>query len=139
MVGCMSDPKRTEDPYTVDLDARLCGMIAHRKSLGLIVRDYNSSVSTVKYRNVKSGVVVTNIVVGSPSDREDIRIGDAVTRINGEKIYSAEHFSKLLRNSIDELTLTIVNSDGEQTISVKKQVVSMYMDGCSYRYRIPKG
>ena len=63
---------------------------------------------------------------------------DAITKVNGNVVYSSDHFSKLLYESLDRVELTIVNSDGVKNVVLSKMVVSKYMDGCTYRFRVPR-
>ncbi len=68
---------------------------------------------------VEEGSVVLEVVPGSPADRAGMQPGDIVVAIDDEPITSAEDLLAVLRGRDpgDEIELTVVRDDGEETLS----------------------
>lgn len=90
----------------------------HRGMLGVNIQ--NLTDDTVKALDLKdkTGVLVSNVQVGSAAEKAGIKRGDIITAINGEKIED----SNVLRNKVagtmpgTEITLTVVRDGNPQDL-----------------------
>lgn len=78
------------------------------------------SITTNRASNdqgISKGVTVREVISGSGAEKAGIEVGDVITHINGEKVSKASDLSDKVQNHKigEEVTLTIVKSDGSQT------------------------
>ncbi len=61
------------------------------------------------------GVLITHVTEDSPADFADMEFGDIILSVNGSKLKSSGHFSRLIRkqNPGDKITLQVIH-DGKQ-------------------------
>lgn len=82
--------------------------------IGVTVRD----VDTADSKDPKAGVVIEDVVSGSPADKAGMKTGDAITEFDGERVRSTVQFTRLVRETPDGRGVTAVLSRGGQRITV---------------------
>jgi serine protease Do len=82
--------------------------------LGVTVRDVDSADA----KDPKAGVVIEDVVSGSPADKAGMKTGDAITEFDGERVRSSVQFTRLVRETPDGRAVTAALSRGGQKITV---------------------
>ena len=76
------------------------GVSAETKNLGLIVRPLNPQEQN-RYE-VKGGLLVEDVLIGSPAYEAGIRAGDIILSINLHRIYTKTQMNDILERLIQE-------------------------------------
>lgn len=89
-------------------------------SVGMSVRDLTLADVEKTKLNQLAGALVTSVVDGGPAARAGIRTGDVVTEFDGERVRSARHLTRLVRETPpDRAVKTAIQRDGSrQTIDI---------------------
>ena len=79
--------------------------------------------STIQRYNFPKGVYVRTIEEDSPASQADIKVGDIITKINGEEISSIEQLNRLKNKHAigDTITLTLIRNGEEKETEVTLQ------------------
>lgn len=108
------------DPYTSYLDEDTTADLTDRlkgeyKGIG------------VEITKVDEGILVANVFEKSPAEQAGILIGDLIIKVNGESTLdkTVKEVSNIIKNSDDELKITIQRSGIEKEISVKSRKVDI--------------
>jgi S1-C subfamily serine protease len=64
---------------------------------------------------IPSGVVVREVLRGSPADKANIAVDSLITRVNGRTVAAPEEYYAVVRNSTGPLELTVKTLAGEET------------------------
>lgn len=88
-------------------------------SMGVSVRDVRSEEAT-QARVSSGGVYIENVSPDSPAARAGIRTGDIVTEFDGERVRSALHFTRLVRETVPghAVKITVVRDGNRQMLDV---------------------
>jgi len=65
------------------------------------------------------GVVVREVMPGSPADLAGIRVWDIVVAVDDRPFRSIEHFRRIIQSSTGEITLTVIRKGKEKEIAVE--------------------
>lgn len=108
------------DPYTSYLDEETTADLTDRlkgeyKGIG------------VEITKVDEGILVANVFEKSPAEQAGILIGDLIIKVNGESTLdkTVKEVSNIIKNSDDEIKLTVQRSGIEKEISVKSRKVDI--------------
>ena len=76
--------------------------------------------STIERYNFPRGVYVRTIEENSPASQADLKVGDIITKLNGEEVTSIEQLNRIKNtNAIGtEVTLTIIRNSEEKDIKL---------------------
>ena len=66
----------------------------------------------------KSGVVVESVSTGSPAEKAGIKVGDAITEFDGERVRSVMQFSRLVQETAAGRSVAVALSRGGQRMTV---------------------
>jgi serine protease Do len=66
----------------------------------------------------KSGVVVESVSTGSPAEKAGIKVGDAITEFDGERVRSVMQFSRLVQETASGRSVAVALSRGGQRMTV---------------------
>jgi len=88
-------------------------------SFGVSVRDLQGEEAT-KAPASNGGVYVESVTEGSPAARAGLKAGDIVTEFDGERVRSALHFTRLVRETVAgrAVKATIVRDGSRQTLDI---------------------
>jgi serine protease Do len=83
--------------------------------IGVTVRDIDR-----EDKQVRDGVIVTDVDTGSPADKAGIKTGDAVTEFDGERVRSTRQFTRLVQETADGRSVpATLSRDGKKvTVTV---------------------
>ena len=108
------------DPYTSYLDEETTADLTDRlkgeyKGIG------------VEITKVDEGILVANVFEKSPAEQAGILIGDLIIKVNGESTLdkTVKEVSNIIKNSDDEIKITVQRSGIEKEISVKSRKVDI--------------
>lgn len=108
------------DPYTSYLDEDTTADLTDRlkgeyKGIG------------VEITKVDEGILVANVFEKSPAEQAGILIGDLIIKVNGESTLdkTVKEVSNIIKNSDDEIKITVQRSGIEKEISVKSRKVDI--------------
>ena len=108
------------DPYTSYLDEETTADLTDRlkgeyKGIG------------VEITKVDEGILVANVFEKSPAEQGGILIGDLIIKVNGESTLdkTVKEVSNIIKNSDDEIKITVQRSGIEKEISVKSRKVDI--------------
>ena len=108
------------DPYTSYLDEETTADLMDRlkgeyKGIG------------VEITKVDEGILVANVFEKSPAEQAGILIGDLIIKVNGESTLdkTVKEVSNIIKNSDDEIKITVQRSGIEKEISVKSRKVDI--------------
>ncbi|PID29004.1 MAG: hypothetical protein CSB55_02750 [Candidatus Cloacimonadota bacterium] len=72
-----------------------------------------------EFFNVKNGILITEVIKGSPADKEDLKAGDIILIANGTKINSVGDWKYILKNVYENGALTMeINRNGMEQARV---------------------
>ena len=96
------------------------GPITGSASIGVGIRDVTSDDSAKAKLGQPSGVYVESVREGSPAAKAGIQSGDIVLDFDGERVRSANHFTRLVQESVPnrELTAVVVRGTSKQTLKI---------------------
>ena len=88
-------------------------------SLGVSGRDLQSEEAT-KAKVSSGGVYIENVTADSAAARAGLKAGDIVTDFDGERVRSALHFTRLVRETVPgrAVKVTVVRDGNRQTLDV---------------------
>ena len=91
-----------------------------RGYLGVTLATVNSRISARFDLGIEEGVLITNVLQGTPADQAGLKPRDVVINFNGEVLTSSNEFIHLIRTSTPghNLPLTIVRDGKEMTLTV---------------------
>lgn len=108
------------DPYTSYLDEETTADLTDRlkgeyKGIG------------VEITKVDEGILVANVFEKSPAEQAGILIGDLIIKVNGASTLdkTVKEVSNIIKNSDDEIKITVQRSGIEKEISVKSRKVDI--------------
>ncbi len=87
--------------------------------LGVVIQEVTPEISEAI--GVKEGVLIAQIVPNSPADKAGLKVGDAITSVDGERVSSVRdlQFKIMKTQPGTELTLGVVRGGKELRIKVK--------------------
>jgi len=96
------------------------GPITGSASIGVGIRDVTSDDAAKAKLGQPSGVYVESVREGSPAAKAGIRSGDILLDFDGERVRSANHFTRLVQESVPnrELTAVVVRGTSKQTLKI---------------------
>jgi len=104
-------------------DLQEFGEVNRRWTTGLVVEEITPLVARYFKLKSSSGVIVTEVAAGSPSDKAGIKVGDIITTVNSQRVRSDRDIWSVIDNSDlrggDELKLSLVRSGREMNMSLK--------------------
>lgn len=88
-------------------------------SIGISVRDLQSEEAT-KARVSSGGVYVESVTEGGPAARAGLKAGDIVIEFDGERVRSALHLTRLVRETVPDrvVKVTLLRDGNRQTVDV---------------------
>ena len=91
-----------------------------RPWLGVQIQTLNAETAQHYYLEQQWGVIVVNVVDGSPADKAGIQPGDIIIGLDGSKITTVEDLTSAVQAKKigDKLTVDIVRKDEKLTLSV---------------------
>ncbi|MGA1826213.1 MAG: DegQ family serine endoprotease [bacterium] len=88
--------------------------------LGVVVQEVNKDLADAMELNSQKGILVSQVIEDSPAEKNGIKHGDIILKINGKEVDSISHF----RNTIailgadSEVHLTILRDGKEKTYTI---------------------
>lgn len=82
--------------------------------LGVTVEDVGESDK----KDVKAGVIVTDVERDGPADKAGIKSGDAIVEFDGDRVRSVRQFQRLVQESAAGRSVAVVLSRGSQRVTV---------------------
>ena len=91
-----------------------------RGYLGVTLATVNSRISERFDLGIEEGVLITNVLQGTPADEAGLMPRDVAINFNGETLTTSNEFIHLIRTSVpgDNLPMTIVRDGEEMTLTV---------------------
>lgn len=74
---------------------------ANKESIGIVVTARDSEFAQKLNNTIDKGVVISNIVSGSPASATALQIGDVIIEVNNVEVNSSEEFEEEIENSLD--------------------------------------
>ena len=96
-------------------------LIAERHSTGFEAQEVDSRVARYFGMSEVTGIIVSDIYHGGPAEKADLRVGDIILYVNGDKISSADEFSAILSDAAvgDVLKLKVFREKKNIEINLK--------------------
>jgi serine protease Do len=88
--------------------------IARGGYIGVTVHDPDSTDA----KDPKTGVVIEQVTPNSPADKAGMKVGDAITEFDGERVRSTLQFSRLVRETPSGRAVPVTLSRGGQRVAV---------------------
>jgi serine protease Do len=88
--------------------------IARGAYIGVTVHDADSTDA----KEPTAGVVIEVVTPGSPADKAGMKVGDAITEFDGERVRSTLQFSRLVRETPAGRSVQVILSRGGQRVPV---------------------
>jgi S1-C subfamily serine protease len=110
-------------------------------SIGVSVRETTAEDARTASLAAPAGVVIESVRAGSPAERSGLLAGDIVLEIDGERVRSVQHFTRLVRETAPGRTVStaIVRGTARQTLQLTPDAgpdVATYLrDGLRLRVR----
>jgi serine protease Do len=90
-----------------------------RGYLGLTPQDIDQDLAKALKLSSTSGVLISEVVPGSPADKAGLKSGDVVTAFNGTKVEDSTQFRQLVAQAAPESTVTIAVLRNGQSLDLK--------------------
>ena len=104
--------------FLIGLFLPVIGLEATEGYMG--VHLHNLSDAVKKAIGVEYGVIVTEVIVGSPADSAGIKIGDVILAVKDEKIHSFREFRTIIDSHPNEIVeITVLRNKEEWKYKVK--------------------
>jgi serine protease Do len=87
-----------------------------RKPLGMTVQNITPEIAKGLGLKSETGVVVANVVSGSPAAKADIRSGDVIQQVNKKPVKDVEDFKQKIESAKDQETILLLIQRGENTL-----------------------
>jgi len=87
-----------------------------RKPLGMSVQNITPEIAKGLGLKSETGVVVANVIPGSPAAKADIRSGDVIQQVNKKPVKDVGDFKQQIENAKDQETLLFLIQRGESTL-----------------------
>jgi serine protease Do len=87
-----------------------------RKPLGMTVQNITPEIAKGLGLKSEAGVVVANVIPGSPAAQADIRSGDVIQQVNKKPVKNVEDFKQRIENAKDQETVLLLIQRGESTL-----------------------
>jgi serine protease Do len=104
-------------------DLKKIGRVDRSFNTGLEVEDINWLVARMLGISSHDGVIVSNVVKGSPAEEAGLEVGDIVVTINGNRIRSTVDVQKIISNidvtESQNITLTIFREGKLYKVTLK--------------------
>jgi serine protease Do len=93
----------------------------HTAWLGITVQDLTKNLIDYFHLSVDRGVLITQVLPGSPAKDEGLKRGDVITELNKNSIGSSrDYYDQLSQHTADELLhLTIIKDGKREEMSIK--------------------
>ena len=93
----------------------------NRGWLGVYIQPVSEEFAKAYNLESRDGVVVSDVVPGSPAELAGITRGDVLTHVDGEVIKEPRQFVSLVRQTMagENITLTLIRQGNEKTLQVK--------------------
>jgi serine protease Do len=100
-------------------------------SIGVRIRDLDADDLAKAKLQQAGGVLIDEVEEDSPADKAGLRNGDIVVEFDGERVRSARHFSRLVKETAEGRTVktTIVRDGSRQTLDVTPSASERFGDG----------
>jgi serine protease Do len=94
-----------------------------RPLLGVEMAPVTPALATEQNLAVKSGALIVSVVPGTPAEKAGLKVGDAITRVNGTEIEDPNDASNAIgmHKPGEEVEITVAR--GKETVSVKATLV----------------
>jgi serine protease Do len=69
-------------------------------------------------KQLKSGVLVETVEAGGPAEKAGVKVGDAITEFDGERVRSVRQFSRLVQETPSGRSVPVALSRGGQRVTV---------------------
>ncbi|MHB9028615.1 MAG: trypsin-like peptidase domain-containing protein [Candidatus Latescibacterota bacterium] len=92
-----------------------------RGFLGIAGKDIDRDIQNAMDLSSPEGVLVENVVAGSPAEKAGLKEGDVITAINGQKVkdYNDFSFRVAANNPGDSVKLDVLQGGTRKTVTVK--------------------
>ncbi len=90
-----------------------------RGYMGLTPQDIDQDLAKALKLSSTSGVLISEVVPGSPADRAGLKTGDVVTAFNGTKVEDSNQFRRLVAQAGPGSTATVTVLRDGQTLDLK--------------------
>ena len=92
---------------------------------GIGIKIYTVTEQDAQSWNVPQGVMVSQVIAGSPAEKAGLQKDDIITAVNGKKVLTTEEFLPIVQESTIGETITLsIYRDGK-TMDVKVEIASM--------------
>lgn len=87
--------------------------------LGVQIQDMTEQLRAYFKVKDKTGVLVTEVVEGSPAEKAGLKAGDIITKVNAQSISDADELTKTVRNEKPEskANITVIRDGREKSFS----------------------
>ena len=93
-----------------------------RPRLGMSVRDLTSSLAEqLELPRATRGALITEVEAGEPADDAQLRRGDVIVSVNGERVESVDEFERAVAGfeSGDRIRLRVLNAQGYRVVVLR--------------------
>lgn len=92
-----------------------------RPWLGIYMKNVDRQIANYMNLPIPEGVIITQVVKGSPAEKAGLKQYDVIREVNGNKIISADEISTSVKNlkPKDEITMTIYRDGKIQKITTR--------------------
>ncbi len=135
--GCATQNVKFDSRYGKihTMPENACLFVLDRPSVGLIYTPYNSEHNTVKYDGVNYGLVINNVLVGSPADTANVPLGVVMLSVNGVQMKDENDFSSSIQSTGQKLNIEFVGNGGKRQIQLVPVKFRSFVNECSYQFK----
>lgn len=85
---------------------------------GIIVQEITEEMIPFFKLKEKKGVLVSDVIKGSPGDKGGVKIGDVIIKINGKEIFSQKDYEEEVKKSKEKMRLEILREGNTLVLEV---------------------
>jgi len=92
----------------------------HKAFLGVLMQELTDEILEGLDTKVKRGVLITEVIDGSPADKAGIQDGDIIVEFGGKKVDSPDELRDLVAEQEigDEIKVKVVRDDASETVEI---------------------
>jgi serine protease Do len=90
--------------------------VSPRKSLGMSLQNLTPEIARGLGLKSDKGVVIANVVPGSPAEEAGLRAGDVIRQVNRASVKDLENLKEMIEKAKDQETILLLVERGENTL-----------------------